>query len=89
MNNQKGMELLGLKATDKVTGFHGVVTSISYDLYGCVQAVLHAPYEKNEKADLPLGHWFDIGRLTVVDFKPVLDIPDFEDVHGPADKPRK
>ena len=34
------MKLLGHKVEDKVTGFKGVVSSLSFDLYGCVQAVV-------------------------------------------------
>lgn len=32
----KHIDLLGLKAEDKVTGFKGVITTLSFDLYGCV-----------------------------------------------------
>ncbi len=34
---------LGLKAEDMVTGFKGVVSTVSFDLYGCIQAVLTPP----------------------------------------------
>jgi len=88
MNNQKGMELLGLKAKDKITGLSGVIESICYDLYGCVQACVRPEYVENRKAETPLAHWMDISRLTTSG-KPVMPVPDFEDVHGPADKPRK
>ncbi len=33
---------LGLEATDKVSGMKGVLTTLSFDLYGCVQYVLTA-----------------------------------------------
>ena len=38
------LELLGQKVEDKVTGFRGVVTTISFDLYGCIQAVYFLPF---------------------------------------------
>jgi hypothetical protein len=34
------LKLLGTKVRDVVTGFVGIVTSVSFDLYGCVQAVV-------------------------------------------------
>jgi len=37
---QKHLDLLGHKVTDRVSGFTGVVTSIGFDLYGCIQAVV-------------------------------------------------
>ena len=82
--------LLGKKAVCKVTGFKGVITSVSFDLYGCLQAVVTAPAKKD--GTLGDGHWFDVGRLTVTG-KPVMDIPDFtegtltEFRKGPAEKP--
>jgi len=91
MNNQKGMELLGLKAKDKVTGYEGVIESICYDLYGCVQACIRPTYTKNAKGEMVNAHWFDIGRLDVHG-KPVMEVPDFAVAmvdHGPADKPRR
>ena len=35
------LERLGQNATDRVTGLSGVVVSISFDLYGCVSALIH------------------------------------------------
>ena len=35
---KKHLDLLGLKVKDRVSDFEGVVISISFDLYGCVQA---------------------------------------------------
>jgi len=36
----KHLEMLGKEGFDVVTGFDGVITSVSFDLYGCVQAVV-------------------------------------------------
>ena len=34
------LKLLGLKVKDKVTGFTGIITSVSFDLYGCIQVII-------------------------------------------------
>jgi len=34
---EAGLAMLGYNGTDKVTGMEGVVTSVGFDLYGCVQ----------------------------------------------------
>lgn len=85
------IKLLGWKVTDRVTGFKGIVESISFDLYGCLQAVVRpAVNEKNEVLD---GRWFDVNRLVVDGDGPVMPMPEFrlttrhKDVTGPADKP--
>jgi hypothetical protein len=87
MNVKKNIELLGLKAQDKVTGFKGVITSISFDLYGCVQAVVNPGTDKTGK---PVdSHWFDVSRLKVTSTTPVMERPDFNFgvEKGPAEKP--
>jgi hypothetical protein len=91
MSIQKHMELLGMKVTDKVTGFKGVVSSISFDLFGCIQAIVTPQAGKDGKQEN--SSWFDVTRLTVTSKKPVMDIPDYEMGYtsegkkGPADKP--
>ncbi|MNG26724.1 hypothetical protein D3C84_1117490 [compost metagenome] len=91
MNVQKHLSLLGLRATDRVSGFSGVVTSIGFDLYGCIQAVLHPGANSDGKMGESL--WFDVNRLEIVDQAPVMETPNFEfgpvaeGRHGPADKP--
>jgi len=35
---KKHLDLLGHKVKDKVSDFQGVVISMSFDLYGCIQA---------------------------------------------------
>jgi hypothetical protein len=80
-----------LKVEDRVTGFKGVVESISFDLYGCVMAVVRPGVGKDGKpAD---SHWFDVSRLDVKSPKPVTSPPNFdfgpqaEGLQGSADKP--
>lgn len=97
----KDLELLGLKVRDKVTGLIGVVSCISYDLYGCIQAVV-SPVADIEKGSVPEGRWFDVARLEVLDPTPVMEIPGGRftvtrsaspepstDRPGPAEKPSR
>lgn len=83
--------MLGRKGKDVVTGFAGVITTVSFDLYGCVQAVLTPPVCKEGKTKE--GHWFDITRIQITDKKPVMKLPDFaagyvaEGKKGCAEKP--
>jgi len=94
MESQSHIELLGFKAKDKVTGFEGVITTVSFDLYGCVQAVI-TPEVKKGDIEVKSGHWFDVTRLIVNRKKRVMDIPDFkkgyvaEGRKGSAPKPFK
>ena len=87
------IDLLGLKVTDKVTGFEGVISSIGFDLFGCVQAVL-AP-RANADGKTEDSRWFDVQRLEVDTDNRVMPVPDFKAMakkpaeysHGPAEKP--
>lgn len=86
---ERGMEqiqLLGKKAKDLVTGFKGVITCVSFDLYGCVQAVLTNESNKEGKWE---SAWFDVKRLRITDEKRVMEVPNFRpaEVPGPEPKP--
>ena len=86
INVKKTIEaLLGRKVKDKVTGQEGVVTSISFDLFGCVQAVVDPGIDKDQKRID--SHWMDTHRLVVKKGKPVMELPTFQYDTGPADKP--
>jgi len=54
-NVKKHLSLLGLKVKDKVTGYTGVVASIGFDLYGCVQAIVNPGMDKDGKLPFKLG----------------------------------
>lgn len=93
MSITKHLNMLGLKVKDRVTGTEGVVTSVSFDLYGCVQTVVNPGLDKDGKAKDSM--WFDISRLQVLDTLPVMERPDFlgdnkqaAGLKGPAEKPR-
>jgi len=89
----KYLELLGLKARDKITKRAGVITSIDFDLYGCVQAILTGTV--NEEGEVKSSNWLDVARLEIIDKTPVMEQPkfkagyEFPAVHGAANKPLK
>jgi hypothetical protein len=86
----KHLELLGREVRDRVTNFEGVVISVSFDLYGCIQAVVTPKAQDGEIKD---GRWFDVTRLEVTNPTPVMALPDFsagyvaKGLKGPAEKP--
>jgi len=88
---KKHLKVLGMLGRDKVTGVVGVVTSISFDLFGCIQVVLQPQVGENGKCED--GRWFDIGRVGITNAEPVMPTPDFdqgsvaEGKKGPAEKP--
>ncbi len=84
---QDHFKLLGFKARDVVTGFEGVVESISFDLYGCIQAVLRPTLDKAKPKEVPDGRWFDLKRIAAISKQPVMPLPDFVNVIGGTDKP--
>lgn len=70
---QEHLNLLGFKVRDVVTGFTGVVSSISFDLYGCIQAIVTPEFDpKNAKID---SRWFDVKRLVITSTRPVMLMP--------------
>jgi hypothetical protein len=84
------IDLLGRTVRDKVTGFRGVVSSVSFDLYGCIQAAVSPPV--NDKGEIPDGRWFDVHRLAVLDEPRAMPVPAFaaspaDHDRGPAPKP--
>jgi len=98
MKVKKYIDLLGLKAKDRVTGLSGTIDSISFDLYGCVSALVTPPAKDNKTES---SHWYDLNRLEIDYESRVMEVPNFDkdykfDVktkkqksthHGPADKP--
>ena len=85
------LELLGKEVRDKVTGLEGIVTSVCFDLYGCVQTVIQ-PVSTND-SKIPDSRWFDVTRLKVLSHELVMDKPNFNQGYiaqgrkGCADKP--
>lgn len=77
------LDQLGREATDKVTGFNGIVTSIGFDLYGCIQAIV-TPKSKKD-GDLIDSRWFDIDRLNIKG-RPVMKNPSFRLLRSSQDE---
>ena len=92
MKTMEHIKLLGMEVEDRVTGFNGVVSSVAFDLYGCIQAVITP--KAGELGKMEDGRWFDVARLRVVGSAPVMDVPDFaagpaaDGRKGPAEKPQ-
>ncbi len=94
INLNKHLDMLGMRVEDRVTGFRGVITSMSFDLYGCIQAIVNPGVDKDGKPGESC--WFDVIRLQAVENEPVMVRPEFDWTpqavsagrKGPADKPR-
>lgn len=90
---QRHLDLLGMRVVDRVTGAKGVVTSVGFDLYGCIQAVVNFGLDKDGKPSE--SHWYDVSRLEVLSDVPVMPRPQFEWTQetvsagrkGPAERP--
>jgi len=72
---ERHIELLGFKATDKITGFSGVIDSVCFDAYGYIQISLKPPMKKD--GEIPQGYWFDVTRLKVDMSERVVEMPNF------------
>lgn len=85
------INMLGLRVEDRVTGLKGIVTSVAFDLYGCIQALVHPGLDKD--GNVSDTRWFDIPRLVVTNDIPVMKRPDWNNKviaageKGPAEKP--
>lgn len=85
---QNYLYFLGREVQDKVTGFRGIVDSICFDLYGCVQcSVRPRVVVKDGKQEMTDARWHDYHRLTVITGDPVMKQPTFDYDRGPAEKP--
>jgi hypothetical protein len=83
-------QILGLHMRDMVTDIEGMVDSVCFDAYGCVQATLRR--KVNEKGIVPDPAWFDVKRLQRTDTTRVMPVPEFPAVgkeQGAADKPMR
>lgn len=95
MEIKKHLDLLGHKVRDKVSDFSGVVISMSFDLYGCIQADVRPMVLTKDDGKLKQGVWMDVSRLEVVSKKPLMEQPNFEWGYvaeggkGPANLPSK
>jgi hypothetical protein len=84
------LDKLGHRARDLVTGREGVITSVCFDLYGCVQILLHPGL--NDKGESREQQWYDEKRMELLSEKRVLEPPAYAQmlaaaVIGAAEKP--
>lgn len=84
------LAFLGQPMKDKVTGISGMLDSVCFDAYGCIQGSLRG--KANKDGSLPDGRWFDMKRL-VEDGKRIMEAPSYAATvagreNGPAEKPR-
>lgn len=86
------LAFLGRKGSDKITGATGVITSVCFDLYGCIQIALHCGLDKDRK---PIElFWYDISRIKILDEPAIMAAPSFQGeqpgnyAKGAAEKPK-
>jgi hypothetical protein len=53
----------GMIATDKMTGFSGLVVGFAQYITGCDQYLVAPQVAPEKPGDLPESHWFDVNRL--------------------------
>ena len=93
MKYEEVIDLLGRKGKDKITGRTGAISSICFDLYGCIQVTM-TPTSVDNKEDVKIIGWLDINRIKILKGKKVMELVSFEsnyasleEVHGAASKP--
>lgn len=92
MKTQDHIDLLGKKCRDKVTGLTGLITIMSFDLYGGIHAIVHPGLTLGGK--IKDAMLFDIAQLDMLSDDCVIPMPDFlksgyieEENKGLAQKP--
>lgn len=85
---ERALRMVGLRVKDKVTGFEGVCSSITFDLYGCVQGIVTPAVDKEGKRRE--AEWFDVKRLE--SGERVMPLPNWEGTkfgqeNGSAERP--
>lgn len=82
---QPYFSLLGLTARDRITGFSGVIVTVSFDLFGCAQVIIRPPANKDGKLDD--AHLFDVNRLEInVSKERAMPVPSFAPLPAQHDK---
>ncbi len=85
LKNSKNEIQLGDRARDKITGFEGVVTSITYWLNGCRRIGIQP---ENLKDSIPVeSHAFDGPQVELISRADEPSEPEYEKTGGPAFKP--
>lgn len=76
------LDMLGYTYKDKITGFKGVASACTFDLYGNVQLTLQAPQENNKLGDC---YSFDVHRLDRQAVKRAMEVPAYPDMLADMD----
>ena len=74
----KNLNLLGYQAVDVITKKKGIITSMSFDVSGCIQALIVPKQNKGEDKSF----WVDTKRLKNISKKPIMTPPNFLIVPG-------
>lgn len=89
---EQTLDLLGYRVKDKITDFVGVVVSVTFDVNGCIQAIIKPKVDKDGKTRYP--EVIDVQRLELLPDERVVTAPDWwnkvsrEDYsHGPNEIP--
>lgn len=79
-------KFLGHRVRDRVTGAAGVVTTVTFDLNGCVQCGIQ-PRGLKEDGSRKHAFWSDVQQLTVLSERPVSPVAAFDAPTGSSPKP--
>lgn len=77
---------LGLKGTDRITGFTGTIVAYVEYYTECNQYLIVPKCKKGEENNKPSGHWFDDSRIDIKGKKPIELIKDM--ANGPDILPK-
>lgn len=61
---EDSLSWLGLRVGDKLTTFTGIISSISFDVSGCIQGYVRPEECKDGK--MAEGYWLDLNRLEIL-----------------------
>ena len=82
----KSIEMLGKKGKDKITGSEGIITSVSFDLYGCVTVIINPSKIDKDGKEVPSIGWIDINRVDIIKDNYVMPHPNFERKYKETDE---
>ena len=75
-------KFLGFRAKDVIAGAEGVITSIAFDISGCVQGFLSRGFDKEGKR--LEGYWIDTKQILIMSKSAVMPAPAFLSVTATA-----
>lgn len=84
MSIENELSLLGRRVRDKITQTEGVITSVAFDVSGCIQGLVVRGNGPDGKSLDP--GWYDTKRLQVLS-DPIVPQPTFVQVPGGQELP--